>query len=346
LDSSLASVVFLPGDPTGTAIFVKQLGGPVNGIIIGDPSCAATGQDTFGTGEVSCGVIGMDSRLWGLRFGPFALGSDGIFVDMTGATGPLVAGSPSCIPRGQSLICGVRGMDSALWVIRFNVATKSTSGLRSLGSPDGKGIIGDPSCAATGSEDATCAVVGSNGSLWGIRFNPNNGNPSPLGFKELGKPIDPATAQFEIITPNFVEGRTWGCSNTATEEVTCLLRTKRNQLFGIRFDPGTNNTTSGFVQLPALFDGQPLGLLTGKPSCIRVRPGDFVNCFFKAMKNNVFGVIFDPRQQIPINPILKLNADLGPIISDPSCATTLDQRLGICAVIDGGNDMWAIPAVE
>lgn len=260
--------------------------------------------------------------------------------------------SPSCLSNNQTLspsvVCAAKGLDSSLASVVFlpGDPTGTAIFVKQLGGPVNGIIIGDPSCAATGSEDATCAVVGSNGSLWGIRFNPNNGNPSPLGFKELGKPIDPATAQFEIITPNFVEGRTWGCSNTATEEVTCLLRTKRNQLFGIRFDPGTNNTTSGFVQLPALFDGQPLGLLTGKPSCIRVRPGDFVNCFFKAMKNNVFGVIFDPRQQIPINPILKLNADLGPIISDPSCATTLDQRLGICAVIDGGNDMWAIPAVE
>ena len=113
--------------------------------------------------------------------------------------------------------------------------------------PLGGVVVGDPSCAVVGSpvglaqrRPVTCAVVGTDGALYGIRFDPRL-NVS-TGFRRLGGTIvgNPSCVGDDLLT------------------LTCAVRGTDNALYAISFDPEANFST-GF---------QPLGgIAVSNPSC-------------------------------------------------------------------------------
>ena len=133
------------------------------------------------------------------------------------------------------------------------------------------------------------------------------------------------------------------------QEVTCVVRTSKNKLFGIRFDPRTA-FNSGFIEIPQETPPKTR-LLVGKPSCTLV-PGNFVNCVLKGEKNRLFATIFDPRRPELIQRIFEVTGGLGPIVSDSGCATFVlpnphtGRRMALCGVIDGANVLFVTPALE
>jgi hypothetical protein len=347
-DRHLLGISFNPSDVAGSQRHADVGGPPGEGVIVGDPSCAAAATSLLnanGDPEMICAVIGADHHLWGIRFS--SSGATTFFRNLSGSTAPqLVSGQiPSCDRVMENLVCGVRGTDNTLWVIRFNPVANTSSGLRSLGGPGGGIIAGDPSCAGNVTTEVTCAVKGTNGHLWGIRFASSDPTVTS-GFKDLDDPAGPrGTLVGQVIN-------TWDCASSkasSTQEVTCAVTTLSNALFGIRFAApraGSLGFNSGFQDL-----GVPPNLspLVGKPSCTTTAPMQLMNCIVKGENNRVFGVIFDP-----IRPTLKpqltdiLGPSLGVIVSDPSCATTPSSTgmFGICAVIDGNDHLWAILGAE
>jgi hypothetical protein len=113
--------------------------------------------------------------------------------------------------------------------------------------PLGGVVVGDPSCAVVGSpvglaerRPVTCAVVGTDGALYGIRFDPRL-NVS-TGFRRLGGAIvgNPSCVRDDLLT------------------LTCAVRGTDNALYAISFDPEANFST-GFQRLG--------GIAVSNPSC-------------------------------------------------------------------------------
>jgi hypothetical protein len=154
-----------------------------NQVIVGDPSCA-------GTGVVICAARAADSSLAVIR-----VGAGGFFrLDGPVPTGR-VLGDPSCastevrpqfIAAGGTVLtssplvtCGVRGNDSALYVIRFfidgfggGIVGGAFLGEQTLGYDVptylglGGVLTGNPSCASTPFQILTCGMRGHDGNLY------------------------------------------------------------------------------------------------------------------------------------------------------------------------------------
>jgi hypothetical protein len=87
----------------------------------------------------------------------------------------LFVGNPSCASaRGgfNQVICAAKDVNNALVGIRFIPANGGfNSGFQNLGEK----IVGEPSCANSGSGYVTCAAKNANNALIGIRFDPTSG---------------------------------------------------------------------------------------------------------------------------------------------------------------------------
>ena len=101
------------------------------------------------------------------------------------------------------------------YIVPFNPAIGFTTGYQSLGGI----VIGGPSCAQASGGQVTCAVVGTDDSLFGIRFNPAIG--FTTGYQSLGGIV--------IGGPS--------CAQASGGQVTCAVVGTDSSLFGITIRP-------------------------------------------------------------------------------------------------------------
>ena len=195
--------------------------------------------------------------------------------------------------------------------------------------PLGGVIVGDPSCAVVGSpvglaerRPVTCAVVGTDGALYGIRFDPRL-NVS-TGFRRLGGAIvgNPSCVHDDLLT------------------LTCAVRGTDNGLYAISFDPEDNFST-GF---------QPLGgIVVSNPSCT-TGASSFpkVICGVVGTDNALFAIGFETALPGVRSASSTGYERLGGIVvDDPSCGVA--GSIPTCGVKGPDNFLYSVavtPGVE
>ena len=163
-------------------------------VIVGDPSCAFSGLTI-------CVARSTDSSLAVIAWRSDFSRPDFQVNRLAGPT-PFALGNPSCastsvhtpfLPAGGYVLsassmvtCGVRGTDSALYLIRFGIrdsqifasfANEKAFGSGLLAYQSLGGIItNDPSCASTRSQVVTCGVRGTDGYLYLIDVDSETGS--------------------------------------------------------------------------------------------------------------------------------------------------------------------------
>ena len=229
INSGLYAIAFNP--TTNFSSGLKYLGGE----IIGDPSCTAnTGAPGTVGSTITCGVRGVNNALYLIDFDPRTGFSTG-FMYLGGES----VGNPSCVATYGvedeiQITCTVRGVNNALWGIRYIIAAKSGSGFVSLGGT----FVDDPICAASGITDAAgnsyadCVTKGTNNELYSIDytidFNPPKaiivyGANGPFTLIDTHVIVDEPSCQYSAVSPKA--------------ELTCAFKGLNNALFGLSISP-------------------------------------------------------------------------------------------------------------
>jgi hypothetical protein len=247
--------------------------------------------------------------------------------------GGLILGSPSCAVGGLSdVICGVRGTNNLLHVIRFTRPDAAEAakdppprpGSMEFEKLEGLVIIGNPSCVRLGDE-FVCAVVGTDNALYAIGFNPFN-NYSRTEFRKLGE---------RVIVGNP------SCARLDFPDVVCGVRGTENALYGIRFN--VFNPSPDFTS-----EYQPLGgTIVDDPSCVPTRQpvadnrlsSETVICGVRGTDNNLHVIGFDPRTMSRTGFFSVGRAFLG----SPSCtdAEFFESEM-VCGVRGTDNNLYGV----
>ena len=281
-----------------------------------NPSCVSSVQR-----QAICAVVGDDNALYG-----FALEADtsGPIFTSTGVLrlGGTIAGDPSCVFTLDGFAtCAALDFGNALVAVRFNPATGEISEFETLGGPQGKPIVDNPSCAPArgGYYQIICAVRGNNNALFGIRFNPLTGFNS--GWRNLGG--------------NFV-GRP-SCVNSGPGVVTCAIRDAQNALVAIRFSPNAG-VPSPFQNLGGEFAGDPV--------CAPALKGyNRVICLVRADDNTLTTIRFEPSTDFNSG-YVDLTGSLGTTFTEATCTQpatvpALAEGVTCLAKVAGNNAMAA-----
>lgn len=280
--------------------------------------------------------------------------------------GGLIAGKLGCAspPDGsEDVTCAVKDTNTGLYGIRFNPRTNYTSGYIFLGV---SGVASTPSCTYTANSyqhgEITCAFVGSNGLLQGVRFNPRSRPPTVtkvLSFRDKIVSGDPSCVdsfdnadsttcvvkdsvgallaiQFNPRTTFRTPYQALGLRSLGNPRcgrvnngISCAWRGGRNELYAINFYPGTNPPKQQYLG----------GIIVGDPSCSPsvFDPADALVCGVKGLANGLFGIRFNPATGFTTG-----FQSLGGVLADhPGCSGASFSHV-FCAVKDTGNTLWDI----
>lgn len=194
-------------------------------VIVGDPSCARANGS-----QIICVARHTDSSLAIIAWSAKNSSSGPLDYQVNSLAGPtpFMLGNPSCastrdaarfsaaggtVFSSSSLVtCGVRGTDSALYVIRFGINESgiiaSTPIEKAFGSDVvayrslGGIITNDPSCASTRSQVVTCGVRGTDGRPYLIDVDTETGSSSPYEQQPTLIPGDATCVTFSASERN------------------------------------------------------------------------------------------------------------------------------------------------
>ena len=245
---------------------------------LSDPSCA--GDES---GSVVCVTRGIDNALWAATY------SGGYWSQFTKIGGPLLS-DPSCAYDGVgkaygpgSIFCAYVGVDSALYVYRFQGGT--WTGPQNLGGL----ATSRPSCAGNGAGQVVCAVRGTDSALYADRFDGTTWQ----GFQRLGGLItsDPS------------------CTRNRSGRIFCAAGGGTDRALLVNTLSETTQTWSGFQSLG--------GTIASNPRCAEDAAG-LVVCAVRGTDSMLYVNQFDGTRWLGFQ---NVGGASFPLLFDPACVS-------------------------